>query len=194
MGTFPTTSRSTVTTTTTYTTITPQSVTKIWLGFDNGITASPDPRPAFNDDSFVAIMKSRLGITSYLSIQSSIMNSLLLSFLLYNKEYRSWLFFPLMLQAAIDIIGPGISNLLFEWKLYIQVLSMTEHYNEFMDENQRFVVRRVEDLNALSDVTGCFLMYVRCLLNEYTTGRDSRKSQTNKHNPVLYLESCQNRG
>ena len=67
-------------------------------------------------------------------------------------------------------------------------------HNEFMDENQRFVVRRVEDLNALSDVTGCFLMYVRCLLNEYTTGRDSRKSQTNKHNPVLYLESCQNRG
>ena len=179
MGTFPTTPTRSTVTTTSFTTITPPPVTKRWAFSDIEITISPDPRPAFNDDSFVAIMKSRLGITSYLSIQSSIMNSLLLSFLLYNKEFRSWLFFPLMLQAAIDIIGPGISNLLFEWKLYLQVLSMTEHYNEFMEENQRFVVRRVEDLNALSDVTGCFLMYVRCLLNEYTTGRDSRKSQTN---------------
>ena len=128
--------------------------------------------PAFNDDSFVAIMKSRLGITAYLSIQSSIMNSLLLSFLLYNKEYRSWLFFPLMLQATIDIIGPGISNLVFEWKLYFQLSSITEHYNGFLDQNQRYIVQQVDDLNTLTDGMGCVLMYVRCLLNEYTTGRE----------------------
>ena len=153
------------------------------------ITATPDPMPAFNDDSFVAIMRTRFGITTYLSIQSSIMNGLLLSFLLYNREFRSWLFFPLMLQAAIDIIGPGISNLFFEWKLYLHVFSTAESYSGVRDRNQRLVVGHVDDLNALTDGTGCILMYVRCVLNEYTTGKQCSRSRTNQHKKLFFLKT-----
>ena len=188
MGSFPTSLRSSGTTTS-YTTITPPPETIFWNMLESYITATPDPMPAFNDDSFVAIMRTRFGITTYLSIQSSIMNGLLLSFLLYNREFRSWLFFPLMLQAAIDIIGPGISNLFFEWKLYLHVFSTAESYSGVRDRNQRLVVGHVDDLNALTDGTGCILMYVRCLLNEYTTGKEYCRSRTNQHKKPFFLKT-----
>ena len=69
------------------------------------------------DERFFLIMKVKRGIVCYLSAQCVVMNFILLSFLLVTKEYRKWMFYPVMFQALIDICGPGVANAIYEWKV-----------------------------------------------------------------------------
>ena len=136
--------------------------------FATEVTIDPDPRPVV-DGTFYSIMTTRLGISSYLSIQNVIMNFLLLTFLFTAKEFRNWQFFPLMMQASVDIMGPGISNLIFEWLLNRQWPVIEDYLtdNVFL---RRPLIKESYTMQTIYGIFPCFLMQLRCLLNEYSTG------------------------
>ena len=123
------------------------------------------------DETFYKVMHYRVGISTFLNIQSIIMNTFLLLFLFSYKEFRSWLFFPLMMQATVDIIGPGIANMIFEWKLYFHWPAISDDfdYASSVDESEPLIIDDVS-LQVLPGPLGCVLMHLRSLLNEYSTG------------------------
>ena len=69
------------------------------------------------DDSLLGFMGAKQVTEIFLSTVCILYNFLLLVFLVKTKEFRNWAFFPMMLQAFVDLIGPGIANIAFEWKL-----------------------------------------------------------------------------
>ena len=123
------------------------------------------------DETFYKVMRYRVSISTFLNIQSILMNFFLLLFLFSNKEFRKWLFFPLMMQATVDIVGPGIANMIFEWKLYYHwpVISDAFEYQISFDYNDP-VIADGESLQVLPGSFACVLIHLRSLLNEYTTG------------------------
>ena len=123
------------------------------------------------DETFYKVMRYRVSISTFLNIQSIIMNTFLLLFLFSYKEFRSWMFFPLMMQATVDIIGPGIANMIFEWKLYFHwpVLADAFDYITYGDYSEPVITDEVS-LQVLPGPFACVLMHLRSLLNEYSTG------------------------
>ena len=79
------------------------------------------------DETFFRVMKIKRGIVCYLSAQCVMMNVILLSFLLMTKEFRKWMFYPVMFQAFIDILGPGLANAINEVRL-------VQHMYEYRDQ------------------------------------------------------------
>ena len=123
------------------------------------------------DETFYKVMRYRVSISTLLAVLSTIMNLSLLLFLFFYKEFRSWLFFPLMMQATVDIVGPGIAHLVFEWKLYFHWPVLAEYldyfsYSEFSEPG----ILEEEPLQVLPGRFSCVLMHLRSLLNEYSTG------------------------
>ena len=123
------------------------------------------------DETFYKVMRYRVGISTWLNIQSVIMNFLLLLFLFSKKEFRSWLFFPLMMQATVDIVGPGIANLVFEWKMYFHwpAISDAFDYHIYGDVLEP-IISDYQSLQVLYGPFACVLIHLRSLLNEYSTG------------------------
>ena len=121
------------------------------------------------DDAVLGFMKTKQLMEIGLSSISIVYNILLIVFLLKTDEFHSWAFFPIMMQAFVDIIGPGIANIVFECQL-------TTRMREFIVQQTRtnsipFLLPRDFVLfNSLSGIPQCLLVYLRVLLNEYTTG------------------------
>ena len=120
------------------------------------------------DETFYKIMHAKLGLSTWLSIQSILMNTLLLTFLFSTPEFRSWQFFPLMMQATIDIIGPGVANLVYEWKLFNYLPVLEENVKNF--GYREAFIRNSNDLLTIYGPFECLIMSLRLLLNEYSTG------------------------
>ena len=139
------------------------------MSYDHTTTGVPYVHPKM-DETFYTVMKTRLGVSTWLNTQCVIMNVLLLTFLFSYKEYRSWQFFPLMMQSVVDIIGPVISNMAFEWKLYINWPDIAARILEEYEYMKEPVILRSENVQVVFGIASCFLMHLRCLLNEYSTG------------------------
>ena len=87
-----------------------------------------------------------------------------------DKEQRSFIYFPLMLQAFVDIIGPGIANAIYEVRLYP---SFSYSVNLWSNEDPRSELSQWRLRDSIDQVYGkveCFSTLLRQLLNEYTTG------------------------
>ena len=121
------------------------------------------------DKAFYKIMHAKLGLSAWLSIQSIFMNTLLLTFLFATPEFRSWQFFPLMMQATIDILGPGLANLVYEWKVFHHLPVLEERIIKQVGFSPAFL-RNSNDLLTIYGTLECLIMNLRCLLNEYSTG------------------------
>ena len=121
------------------------------------------------DSRFFSIMDSKFGIEFYLSTQCMIMNSLLLTFIFSTKEFRTWQFFPLVMQAVVDIIGAGATNLLFEWKWKNKLRLLAETFQELYPYGEIRLSSPFE-LYYIEGNGSCAIMLLRCLLNEFTTG------------------------
>ena len=114
-------------------------------------------------------MKIKREIVCYLSAQCVLMNVILLSFLLMTKEFRKWMFYPVMFQAFIDILGPGLANAINE-------LGLVQHMYEYRDEivfktgvNKAFL-SGFDNLFHRGSTFSCLVTYSRVLINEYSTG------------------------
>ena len=121
------------------------------------------------DKMFYKIMHCKLGLSTWLSIQSIFMNTLLLTFLISTPEFRSWQFFPLMMQATIDIVGPGFANLVYEWQIFKYLPVLEEKIIELFSCSPASI-RNSNDLLTIYGTLECLIMNLRCLLNEYSTG------------------------
>ena len=121
------------------------------------------------DETFFDVMKIKRGIVCYLSAQCVIMNVILLSFLLMTKEFRKWMFYPVMFQAIIDIVGPGLANAMNE-------LRLVQHMYEYRDEKifrtgfGKVLPTAFDLLYFERDTFACLVLYLRVLINEYSTG------------------------
>ena len=121
------------------------------------------------DETFFSVMKVKRGIVCYLSAQCVLMNVILLSFLLMTKEFRKWMFYPVMFQALIDILGPGLANAINE-------VGLVQHMYEYRDKrvyasgfNKAFL-NGIDQLFHGRTAFSCVVTYLRVLINEYSTG------------------------
>ena len=111
-------------------------------------------------------------ITCFMSFVCIVFNSLLFTFLLSKREYRNLKFFPVFVQTAVDILGPGAANLIYEVIAYMGItgfvtdaaMSLSSLYFRGFD------LGMLEDFSRVRDMKGCILTFFRSLLNEYTTG------------------------
>ena len=87
-----------------------------------------EERVVLIDDNLLRFMGAKQVTEIFLSTICILYNFLLLVFLVKTKEFRNWASFPMMLQAFLDLIGPGIANIVFEWKLAFEI----EKYIEWM--------------------------------------------------------------
>ena len=116
-------------------------------------------------------MKVKLVLCTFFSIQSVAFNMLLLAFLLSHEDFRSWTFFPVVMQGLIDICGPGIANVIYEWKLMskynaiAKLLASVEHW-----QSPYVPIVQFESFHRVGGLLGCVLLELRTFLNEYSTG------------------------
>ena len=118
----------------------------------------------------INIMYAKMISTLGSSIFCSVLNFMLLVFLFMDKEQRNLIYFPLMLQALADIIGPGIANAIYEIKLYPKFIKEVEsqlYLGGGIQIDQSFLAN---EINQVDGKEGCFTNLLRQLLNEYTTG------------------------
>ena len=97
------------------------------------------------------------------SVLCIVLNSLLVCFLLTSKDFRNLNFTPAIIQAVVDIMGPGVANCCYEIMLYYN-----SRYNDFGVELSRFLV--MESRVQAQSTIGCVFTFLRVILNEYTTG------------------------
>ena len=123
------------------------------------------------DEFFLKIMKLKLGVCTFFSIQSVGFNIMLLAFLLRHEDFRSWAFFPVIMQGLIDICGPGVANGIYEWKLMKQYNAKAEYFasDDFLGLPYVRIVE-FESFHRIGGLLGCVLLELRTFLNEYSTG------------------------
>ena len=156
------------------------------MGINNSSTATPVASLGYQDEwfymiknedglrvdeFFLNIMKLKLGLCTYFSIQSVAFNMLLLAFLLRHNDFRSWTFFPVIMQGLIDICGPGVANGIYEWKLMDKYYAKQKHFarDDLMGPPYVHFVD-FENLHWVGGLLGCVLLELRTFLNEYSTG------------------------
>ena len=110
-------------------------------------------------------------ITCFMSFLYIVFNSLLFTFLLSKTEYRNLQFFPVFVQTAVDILGPGAANLVYEVIAYRGITDLSTNRVMSLSLVSRGIhLGMLEDYSRVHDVNGCILTFFRSLLNEYTTG------------------------
>ena len=123
------------------------------------------------DGFFIKMMKMKLGLSTFFSIQSVVFNMLLLAFLLRHKDFRSWKFFPVIMQGFIDICGPGIANVVYEWKLMEKYDAIAKYFASDGYRGSPYVpIMEFEIFHRIGGLLGCVLLELRTFLNEYSTG------------------------
>ena len=123
------------------------------------------------DSTLMSFMTIKRFVEYVLSTICIIYNLILLVFLIKTQEFRKWMFFPMMLQALVDIIGPGVANLIFEWRLESNILEYKRIHDSVYSQYSSFLLPRNFFLfNSLTGIPQCVLVYLRVLLNQYSTG------------------------
>ena len=82
---------------------------------------------AFSPDQFWPVLRIIKGVGVFGSSLCVILNSLLILAIMSSKQTRNLTFFPVIFQATIDILGPGIANIAYEIRSYRQLF---EHLNQ----------------------------------------------------------------
>ena len=92
-----------------------------------------------------------------------VLNSLLVVFLLTTNDFRNLKFSPVVIQAVIDILGPGVANFGYEILLYQQ-----SQFNDLKKDLSRYLAR--ETRISVETTASCVFTFFRVILNENTTG------------------------
>ena len=117
-------------------------------------------------DSYRSFLARTRFISSCLSIPCIFYNVLLITFLLSCKDFRNWQFYPMMLQAGIDSLGPGVANIIYNIELAKHVCFLFENF--FMAYN--IPIFALPSIGRYDGSNACILTYFRELLNEVSTG------------------------
>ena len=99
-----------------------------------------------------------------------ILNSLLLHFILTTEEFRTLHFFPIGVQATVDLIGPGLINIIYS---SFSIINFNKTFLERSGSKYWQKLMLPPDFKRLSQVEAefaCVLIYLRSVLNEYSTG------------------------
>ena len=121
--------------------------------------------------AFIQILYNKTVVVSCSSGMCVVLNAMLLFFLLTRKKFRNLKFFPLMLQALVDMIGPGITNIIHEAILYPQFKKeVTSKIDPDSNDFKEVFYYEYLSLIRLSGAWSCLITYLRLVLNEYTTG------------------------
>ena len=109
-------------------------------------------------------------LSSCLSVPCIIYNVILLIALLSDEDFSTWQFFPMMLQCAIDAIGPGLANIIYNYRMRSESRSMDNLPKEFEMFDDKVVVQVLFHYGRYSGNDACVWTYLREHLNELTTG------------------------
>ena len=106
---------------------------------------------------------SKTVILSCSSVVCVVLNLLMILFFVLHKKFRRLTFCPLMIQSLVDIIGPGIANIMFEVFLLDRALS---------DGSPNWGLAYWMEFKMTRGISlmDCILTFLRVSLNEYTTG------------------------
>ena len=97
------------------------------------------------------------------SVICIVLNLFLIMCVLTMEDFRGWIFFPVCMQAAIDIVGPGFAN------IFYNVISFN-NLREELSSLEYLISEEFEKLTKVDGKVGCILVFFRSILNEYTTG------------------------
>ena len=112
------------------------------------------------DDKVTSFMRAKQIIEFSLSAICVLYNLLLLLFLVKTEEFRKWLFFPIMLQAFVDLVGPGLANMAFEWKLAPKVELFIEK-KQLWDYHIFLLPRHFVLFHNLYGIPQCVFVYLK---------------------------------
>ena len=97
------------------------------------------------------------------SVICIVLNFSLIIWIFTIEDFKNWVFFPVGLQAVIDIVGPGFSNIAYN-VISFGLLQDGLEYDDYMLSGD-FV-----ELTFVDGKLGCTLTFFRSIMNEYTTG------------------------
>ena len=124
----------------------------------------------WDQDDLVRMFAVKTAISCSMSLICIIFNSLLLLFFAFEKSFRKLNFCPVVAQAVIDLLGPGLANFVYEIWSYATVSGDFGHWAVVVFEVKGIEFSLVEGISRLRNWPGCFLSFLRILMNEYTTG------------------------
>ena len=107
-----------------------------------------------------------------LSVSCIFLNLSLIVFCLTEKELRDLKFLPLCIQAATDLIGPGVANFMAEVRGYNMVREVKKTFKFsliFLLKSSENVFERSMH-GSENSYSGCIIIFLRSMLNEYSTG------------------------
>ena len=104
------------------------------------------------------------------SISCTLLNLFLIYCLLTIDEFKSLLFFPIGLQAAVDALGPGVSNMIYSLVSHFRMRKEFLDYGTSYLEYNNMAFYYFESTVMLIGETGCVLTFFRSILNEFSTG------------------------
>ena len=64
-------------------------------------------RTEVEEETFINTLRSIKTVTVSASVMCVLLNSILILSILFNRENRTFVFFPVLFQAVFDILGPG---------------------------------------------------------------------------------------
>ena len=104
----------------------------------------------FSVDWYKHVFVNRLWVSALLSLECAVSNFILFATLLRLEDFRTWLLYPVFLQAFVDFIGPGIANCLSEFWSY-------QYVTEVMGRRQVMPVVVMEIQFRLETFSQCIL-------------------------------------
>ena len=140
-----------------------------WLIYDEEeLLVMFSPESFELSENYFLFLTIRRNVTIVLSAMSTVLNFFLLLNLLVDKESRTWDFYPIILQAFCDMIGPGVANIIHE-------VGNTGILDHLKNADYQFLMGRIPlsyvgTFYSSESVLDCVLNYMRVFLNEYSTG------------------------
>ena len=140
-----------------------------WLTYyEEELSVMFSPETFELSENYFVFLTIRRSATIVLSAMSTILNFFLLLNLLLDKESRTWDFYPIILQAFCDMIGPGVANIIHE----VRNTALQDHIEkaDYQFLMGRIPLSRLGAFYSSESVLDCVLNYMRVFLNEYSTG------------------------
>ena len=111
------------------------------------------------DGVFEVVMQIKFLVQLCLSSTCILFNALFVSFLLSQKQFRSW----------IDIVSAGFMNILFEKAQLIRLQQLKSYQLRIIGKPRVSIQEIITSYFSKNSYKLCFLTYARILLNEYGT-------------------------
>ena len=130
---------------------------------------------ALSDETFqlnadyLSVISSIRRLSSCLSVPCIIYNVLLLTVLALDKDFRSWQFFPMILQCGMDAIGPGLANIVYNYQLENKAVSMNDLPVEFIWTEKKVPLKVLSYFGCYGGYDACAWTYLREIFNELST-------------------------